>query len=122
VDDSTEELTMDSQPVRAMGGSCLGSLLGWLLGLFLGGIAGSLWGWSHAPADLRPGAGLIDDINTVVRWVSVLIGTISGGLMGIVAGAVCGAGLATRNPRDTASNPSSDPPPGKGIPSDRTLD
>ena len=80
---------MGSQPARAMGGSCLGSLLGLLLGLFLGGIAGNLWGWSHAPADLRPERG--PGSTTYTPWS---VGypfsscTILGGLTGIVAGAI----------------------------------
>src|SRR5262245_38450059 len=80
------EPSMGDQRARAMGGSCLGAMLG----LFLGGVVGGLGGWfwiGSTTANGPQGVAILDIVNTLLLWLFILLGTIVGGLGGVVVGA-----------------------------------
>jgi hypothetical protein len=99
-----EEPTMSDQQGRAVGGSCLGGIAGLVLGVLIGGLIGS---GSHS--DL-PKNGPIDPkpVDACVGFIGMVLGAGIGGVVGVLGGAVLGAGIATRQKSASATMPEQD--------------
>ena len=90
---------MPDEPVKAMGGGCLGGLLGAFLGIVTGGFVGPVL--ATTTNDLRgnpdpfakQASGLFDGC---FGFIGMWLGAGIGGMIGGIGGSVLGAGLAAR--------------------------
>jgi hypothetical protein len=100
---------MTDEPVKAMGGGCLGGLLGAVLGIVIGGFVGPVIATSKN--DLRnnpdPFAKQVSGaFDGCAGFFGMLFGAGIGGIIGGVGGSVLGAGLAAK----ASSTPKDEPP------------
>lgn len=90
---------MADEPVKAMGGGCVGGLLGAFLGVVIGGLVGPVIVTSKNDLRGNPDpfaqqvSGLFDGC---FGFVGMLLGAGIGGIVGGIGGSVLGAGLASR--------------------------
>jgi hypothetical protein len=95
---------MPHEPVKTMGGGCLGGLIGAFLGAVIGGsiiaVADSMSSRPPAPTDGNGVEGLTwlitSGADRIGFYIAMLYGAGIGGIIGGIGGSVLGAGLAAR--------------------------
>ena len=112
---------MAGEPVKTVGGGCLGGLIGAFLGVLIGGLIGSVYygkphptievrgearDWREGARELEVGLAL-GALDVCGGFFMMVLGAGIGGIIGGVGGSVLGAGMAAKASRTLTEEPPS---------------